>query len=95
MQRFWLLTTAATAAAAFALFVQTADAQQKAPEKGTPAATKAKSACNAITEEKACKADATCTWIAALKDAKTGAQKRKAYCRTKPKAPAKKEPKKK
>ena len=60
---------------------------QKAPAK--PAA-KAKSACNTMTDETACKADATCSWIAALTDAKTGKQKRKAYCRTKPKPPAKK-----
>jgi hypothetical protein len=51
---------------------------------------KAKSACNAITEEAACKADATCSWIAALMDKATGKQKRKAYCKTKPKPPAKK-----
>lgn len=76
------------AAAAIALFAVAAEAQQKAPEKA-PAA-KAKSACNAITEEAACKANATCTWIAALMDKATGKQKRKAYCKTKPKPPAKK-----
>ena len=53
---------------------------------------KAKSACNAITEEAACKADATCTWVAALMDKQTGKQKRKAYCKTKPKAAVKKTP---
>lgn len=36
------------------------------------------------------KAEATCSWIAALTDSKTGKQKRKAYCRTKSKPPAKK-----
>jgi hypothetical protein len=77
------------------MFAFAASAQQKAPEKAEPAAktdkkVKAKSACNAITEEAACKADATCSWVAALKDAKTGKQKRKAYCKTKPKRPAKK-----
>lgn len=56
----------------------------------TAQAQKAKSTCNAITEEAACKANATCAWVAALKDAKTGKQKRKAYCKTKPKPPAKK-----
>jgi hypothetical protein len=68
-------------------------AQQKAPEKAAPAAKaekKAKSACNAISEETACKADAACAWVAALMDKSTGKQKRKAYCRTKPKPPAKK-----
>jgi hypothetical protein len=43
---------------------------------------KAKSKCNAITEETACRADATCIWIAATTNAKTGKQ-RKAYCKTK------------
>jgi carboxylesterase type B len=85
----------ATALAACMVFAFAADAQQKAPEKVEPAAktekkVKAKSVCNAITEEAACKANATCAWVAALKDAKTGKQKRKAYCRTKPKPPAKK-----
>lgn len=56
----------------------------------TVQAQKAKSTCNAITEEAACKANTTCSWIAALKDAKTGKDKRKAYCKTKPKPPAKK-----
>ena len=43
---------------------------------------KTKSACNAITEETACKANDRCRWIAAIMDEKTGKQKRKAYCRT-------------
>lgn len=87
------------AAAAVAIFTCGAEAQQKAPEKGTPAAApaakaapKPKSACNALTDEAACKANTTCSWIAALVDAKTGKQKRKAYCRTKPRPPAKKTP---
>jgi len=42
---------------------------------------KTKSACNAITEETACKANTSCRWIAAIMDEKTGKQKRKAYCR--------------
>jgi len=86
----------AAAAAALVLGAYSANAQQKAPEKTTPApaktekVAKAKSACNAKTEETACKADATCAWVAALMDAKTNKQKRKAYCKTKPKPPAKK-----
>jgi hypothetical protein len=82
---------ALVAAVALAMLVLPAEAQQKAPEKAAPAAKapKAKSVCNAISEEAACKADATCSWVAALVD-KTGKQKRKAYCRTKPKPPAKK-----
>jgi hypothetical protein len=90
---------ASVMAGALAMFAFTAQAQQKAPEKAAPApaaktvkkaAPKPKSACNAITEEAACKADATCAWVAALMDKTTGKQKRKAYCRTKPKPPAKK-----
>jgi hypothetical protein len=95
------LLSVSLAAAAIALFAVAAHAQQKAPEKApapAPAAkaekkaapAKAKSACNAITEEAACKADATCSWIAALTDKATGKQKRKAYCKTKSKPPAKK-----
>jgi hypothetical protein len=75
----------ALAAAAVVSLSVVADAQDKA---------KPKSACNTIKEEAACKADATCTWIAALTDQKTGKQKRKAYCRSKPK-PKAKEPAKK
>ncbi len=89
------LIVASATAVALMLGAYSAHAQQKAPEKPAPAkpekkAAKAKSACNAMTEEAACKADATCTWVAALMDAKTNKQKRKAYCKTKPKPPAKK-----
>jgi hypothetical protein len=82
----------AAATVALGLFAFGAQAQQKAPEKAPAAkvAPKAKSACNQITDENACKANDTCSWIAALTDAKTGKQKRKAYCKTKPKAPPKK-----
>jgi hypothetical protein len=51
---------------------------------------KAKSACNTLTEETACKANDSCRWIAAIMDAKTGKQKRKAYCRTQGKSAKKK-----
>jgi hypothetical protein len=83
-------------AAAILMLGSAAQAQTKAPEKApapkadTKAKPKPKSACNAITDEAACKANTTCSWIAALVDAKTGKQKRKAYCKTKPKPPAKK-----
>ena len=64
-----------------------AGAQEKKATTNTPSTTKsdpkAKSACNAITDEKACRADATCVWIKALVDPTTGKQKRKAYCKTK------------
>jgi hypothetical protein len=73
---------AVAAAAVFGTLASMADAQDK---KG---AAKPKSKCNAITEETACKADATCSWIPATTNAKTGKQ-RKAYCKSKP-APKKK-----
>jgi hypothetical protein len=66
----------ALAAAALLSLSVVADAQDKS---------KPKSACNAIKDEAACKADATCTWIAALMDKATGKQKRRAYCKSKPK----------
>ena len=83
----WTLKLSIVAAA---LLVGTAaQAQQKSPQSSPPKAT-SKSACNQISDEAKCKADATCSWIAALTDSKSGKQKRKAYCRTKSKPPAKK-----
>ena len=79
MTRFSTGLIAAATAAVFVTFASMADAQQKSS---------AKSKCNAITEETACKADATCIWVPAATNAKTG-KERKAYCKTKP-APAKK-----
>jgi hypothetical protein len=73
---------AVATAAVFATFAGMADAQQK------KSAAKPKSKCNAITEETACKADATCIWVPAATNAKTG-KERKAYCKSKP-APSKK-----
>jgi hypothetical protein len=67
----------ASAAAAVLLLGVTAYAQDAAKKP-----VKAKSACNALTEETACKANDACRWVAAIMDAKTGKQKRKAYCRT-------------
>ena len=95
MLRGYSWGSSAAAVTALAMFAFAADAQQKAPEKAEPAAktekkVKPKSVCNAITEEAACKANATCTWIAALMDKQTGKQKRKAYCKSKPKPPVKK-----
>jgi hypothetical protein len=66
-----------------------AQAQQKSPQSSPPKGAM-KSACNQISDAAKCKAEATCSWIAALTDSKTGKQKRKAYCRTKSKPPAKK-----
>jgi hypothetical protein len=77
---------AVATAAVFVTFAGMAGAQDK---KG---AAKPKSKCNAITEETACKADATCSWVPAA-TLKTGKQ-RKAYCKSKP-APKKKAPEKK
>ena len=82
---------ALAAAVVLALGV-TAQAQEKKAEPAAKTEKKAKpkSVCNAITEEAACKANTTCTWIAALMDKQTGKQKRKAYCKSKPKPPVKK-----
>jgi len=80
----------ASAAAAVLLVAAGAFAQEAAKK---PA--KAKTACNALSEETACKANDTCSWVAALMDEKTGKQKRKAYCRTQGKAAKKTEPAKK
>ena len=60
-----------------------------AAEKKKEAAPKP-AACNTVKEDKGCEAREDCTWVAAVTDAKTGKQKRRAYCRAKPKAPAKK-----
>jgi hypothetical protein len=87
--RSGLGAAAAAVALAFLACGAIAQAQEKKAEPAAKTA-KPKSVCNSITEEAACKANATCAWVAALMDAKTGKQKRKAYCRTKPKPPTKK-----
>lgn len=46
-------------------------------------------ACNSLKDEKGCEARDDCTWVAAVTDKKSGKEKRRAYCRAKPK-PAKK-----
>jgi hypothetical protein len=82
---------AMAAAVVLALGVAAHAQEKKAePAAKTEKKAKPKSVCNSIGEEAACKANATCAWVAALMDAKTGKQKRKAYCRTKPKPPTKK-----
>jgi hypothetical protein len=87
------LTKGVIATAACALLVASVafGTMAGAQEKKAP---KAKSKCNAITEETACKADATCIWIPATVIKKTG-KERKAYCKTKsvPAKKAKAEPK--
>jgi hypothetical protein len=84
------------AAAALALFAFGAEAQQKAPDKGAPkAAAKAPPKCNALKQQAECEGRADCGWVAAVVNEKTKKQTRAAYCRAKPKEPAKKEPAKK
>ncbi len=58
-----------------------------AAEKKKEAAAK-QPACNSLKDEKGCEARDDCTWVAAVTDKKSGKEKRKAYCRAKPK-PAK------
>ena len=73
-------------AAAAVLMISVAAYAQDAAKKPV----KAKSACNAVKEETACKANDSCRWIAAIMDSKTGKEKRKAYCRTQGKSTKKK-----
>ena len=79
------------AAAVLALMAYGASAQEK-----KPAPAKKPPACKTIKQQGGCEARAEdCTWVAESKDDK-GKVKAKAYCRAKPKEPAKKpEPKKK
>ena len=85
----WTLGTLAVAALMIGVAAQ-AQEKKAEPAAKTEKKAKPKSVCNSIAEEAACKANATCAWVAALMDAKTGKQKRKAYCRTQAKATAKK-----
>jgi hypothetical protein len=43
-------------------------------------------ACKTMTAEADCTARTDCSWVKASIDAKSGKEKRKAYCRTKPKS---------
>jgi hypothetical protein len=47
---------------------------------------KAEPACRTVKDESACKAREDCSWVAAVIDPKTQKQKRRAYCRAKPKS---------
>ena len=69
-----------------ALTMLSADVSAQAPKAKAPPAPPA---CNTLKDETACKARADCSWVKASVDAKTGKEKRKAYCRRKP-APRKK-----
>jgi hypothetical protein len=55
--------------------------QSKEPVKRPPA-------CNAISTQATCAARTDCEWVPAVAD-KDGKQKRKAFCKSKPKTPAK------
>jgi hypothetical protein len=56
-----------------------------AAEKKKEAAPKP-AACNSLKAEGECEARQDCTWVAAVMDKKSGKEKRRAYCRAKPKA---------
>jgi hypothetical protein len=65
--------------AALAFGGVSAEEKKKAAE-ATPAA------CKTVTAEADCTARNDCGWVNASVDKKTGKEKRKAYCRTKPKS---------
>ena len=72
------------AAIVFAAFAYSGGfAQEMKKGEPTPAA------CKSVKEQAGCTARSDCSWVAASIDSKTNKEKRKAYCRTKPKAKAK------
>ena len=85
------------ATVALAMFAYGASAQEKKPSTPVPApkaAAKKPPACNSLKDEAPCKVRDDCNWVPAKMDAKDKV-KTKAYCRSNPKAAAKKEPAKK
>jgi len=58
-------------------------AQERRTAEAKPAA------CNSLKDESACGGREDCSWIAASIDPKTNKEKRRAYCRSKPKSKAK------
>ena len=58
-------------------------AQERRTAEAKPAA------CNSLKDESACGGREDCSWIAASVDPKTNKEKRRAYCRSKPKSKAK------
>ncbi len=70
---------AAIVFAALAYGGVSAEEKKKAPE---PKA----AACNSLKVEADCTARTDCSWVHASIDKKTGKEKRKAYCRSKPKS---------
>ena len=77
--------------AALALVLLGNGVQAQAPKAETPKATTAKKppACKTLKAQAGCEERSDCQWVGESKDAK-GKVKAKAYCRAKPKAPAKK-----
>ena len=93
-----LLKSLGISAAVVALGLLGYTAQAQAPKKEpAPKAAPAKKPpkCNSLKDQAACEAREDCQWVAASIDAKTKKQKKAAYCRAKPKTPAKKAPAKK
>jgi hypothetical protein len=76
------VSVATLALASFAFGVSAQD--KKAPAKKPPPA------CNSLKAEAACKARDDCVWVSAVMDKAGKKVTRKAYCRAKPKEPAKK-----
>ena len=58
-------------------------AQERRTTEAKPAA------CNSLKDESACGGREDCSWVAASVDPKTNKEKRRAYCRSKPKSKAK------
>ena len=80
--RHWLYRSLGISAAAIVLTALAYGGVAAQDKKGEPKP----AACNSLTEETACGARTDCSWIAASVDPKTNKQKRKAYCRSKPKS---------
>ena len=81
LYRSLVVSAAAIVIAAFAY--SGVSAEEKKKSEPTPAA------CKSEKDQTACTARSDCSWVAASIDSKTNKEKRKAYCRTKPKAKAK------
>jgi hypothetical protein len=79
---------------ALALFAYGASAQTPAKKDAAPKP-KPPAACNTLKQQTGCEARTDCQWIAAVVNEKTKKQTKAAYCRSKPKAPAPKDTKKK
>jgi hypothetical protein len=82
LNRSLAVGAAAIVFAALAFGGVSAEERKKAAEP-TPAA------CKTATAEADCTARNDCSWVNASVDKKTGKEKRKAYCRTKPKSKTK------